>query len=264
MTDAGDELYGLAPGDFTSARDGLAKRLRQDGRRDEAKAVKALRKPTTPAWALNQVARRKGREMEALLKAGGKLRDAHEALLRGGDRKALRSASDKERELVGRLVGEAVAVADAEGVATTAAFRERVEATLRAAATDEQVAAELRAGRLVREREAVGLFGEAGSSGMEAQDRPQEDTPRERELERSLTDARREEDRARRGLDKATKATHAAEKRASAAKQRADDARSKADEAAAALRAAKTDEAEAAKLHRRASRAVGAAEKKRG
>ena len=56
VTDAADELYALAPGDFTSERDALAKRLRGDGRRDEAMAVKALRKPTTPVWALNQVA----------------------------------------------------------------------------------------------------------------------------------------------------------------------------------------------------------------
>jgi hypothetical protein len=262
VTDAADELYALAPGDFTSERDALAKRLRGDGRRDEAMAVKALRKPTTPVWALNQVARRKGRDVEALLRAGGKLRDAHEALLRGGDRKRLRSASEKERELVTRLVREAVAIADAEGVSTTAAFQERVGATLRAAASDEQVAAELRAGRLAREHEAVGLFGEVGASDAEPKRRPKPETKPDPELERTLTDARKEEQRAQRALDKAGKATQAAEKRAADAKQRADEARGKAQEAAAALRAAKADESEAAKLQRRAARAVTAAEKK--
>ncbi len=265
MTDDADELYGLAPGDFTSERDELAKRLRDDGRRDEAKAVKGLRKPTTPAWALNQLARAKARDVKALLQAGKKLRKAHEALLGGGDRKALRSASDKERGLVATLVREAVAIADAEGVATTAAFRERVESTLRAAATDEELAAELQAGRLTREREAVGLFGEVGAPEAQPRQRPEKpDSKPDPELEQALNDARKEEQRAQKALDKAAKATQAAEKRAADAKRRADEAGAKADEAAAVLRAAKADESEAAKLQRRAARALTAAEKKRG
>ena len=268
MTDEADELYGLAPGDFTSERNELAKRLRKDGRPDDAKAIKGLRKPTTPAWALNQVARRQERDVKALLQAGKKLRAAHEALLGGGDRKGLRSASDRERELVARLVREAVAIADDEGVATTAAFRERVESTLRAAATDEELAAELQAGRLTREREAVGLFGEVGAPDADPKPRPKQraepETKPDPELEQALSDARKEEQRAQKALDKAAKATQAAEKRAADAKRRADEARAKADEAAAVLRAAKADESEAAKLQRRAARALTAAEKKRG
>ena len=48
---AAEELYGLPPGEFTSARDKRAKELRGDGERDAANAVKALRKPTVAAWA---------------------------------------------------------------------------------------------------------------------------------------------------------------------------------------------------------------------
>jgi hypothetical protein len=44
-----DELYGLPPGEFTSARDARVKELRADGDRDAATAVKALRKPTVAA-----------------------------------------------------------------------------------------------------------------------------------------------------------------------------------------------------------------------
>ena len=46
-----DDLYALPPGDFTRARDERAKALRKEGRREEADAVKALRKPTVAAWA---------------------------------------------------------------------------------------------------------------------------------------------------------------------------------------------------------------------
>jgi hypothetical protein len=55
--DEADELYGLALDAFVPERDALAKRLRADGRRDEANEVKALRKPSVAAWAVNQAVR---------------------------------------------------------------------------------------------------------------------------------------------------------------------------------------------------------------
>src|SRR5256885_1710261 len=59
VREVADELYGLPLRDFTKARDDHARRLRKEGRREVADAVKALRKPTLPAWALNQLARRR-------------------------------------------------------------------------------------------------------------------------------------------------------------------------------------------------------------
>ena len=50
-TDPIDELYGLPLEDFVAQRDALAKRLRADGDRDAAAAVKKLPKPTRAAWA---------------------------------------------------------------------------------------------------------------------------------------------------------------------------------------------------------------------
>ncbi|WP_438017029.1 hypothetical protein WMF18_40580 [Sorangium sp. So ce315] len=77
-----DDLYSKPLGDFTRARDALAKRLRQAGDKAAAERVKALRRPTAAAWALNQLARRYPQRMEALLDAGERLREAQ----RGGDR----------------------------------------------------------------------------------------------------------------------------------------------------------------------------------
>src|SRR5215208_532649 len=82
------ELYALPPGDFTSARDARVKELRADGDRDAAAAVKALRRPTVAAWALNQLARSRAKDVERLLEAGERLRSAQEELLGGGDRAA--------------------------------------------------------------------------------------------------------------------------------------------------------------------------------
>jgi len=156
---AADELYALPPGDFTRARDERAKALRKEGRREEADAVKGLRKPTVAAWALNQLARQHAEEVERLLATGAELRAAQEDLLGGGDRKAFQSAAVTERDEVARLAGEAAELVSEAGERAGPALREKIAETLHAAALDEETAEELRAGRLVREREAIGGFG---------------------------------------------------------------------------------------------------------
>ena len=55
--DDADALYGLPLDAFVAERDALAKRLRTDGRGGDADEVKALRKPSVAAWAVNQVVR---------------------------------------------------------------------------------------------------------------------------------------------------------------------------------------------------------------
>ena len=66
MADAADDLYGLPLDAFVPERDALAKRLRAEGRRDEAAEVKALRKPSVAAWAVNQAVRSQPRAARAL------------------------------------------------------------------------------------------------------------------------------------------------------------------------------------------------------
>jgi hypothetical protein len=156
---ATDELYDLPPAEFTGARDERAKALRKEGKREEADAVKAMRKPTVAAWALNQLARQRAKEVERLLAAGEALRAAQDELLGGGDRKAFQSAAAKEREEVAKLAGETLDLATEAGERPAPMLREKITATLHAAALDEETAEELRAGRLVREREAIGGFG---------------------------------------------------------------------------------------------------------
>ena len=51
------DLYGLPGAEFVAARDALARSLAKDKQRDEAAAVKALRRPTRSAEVLNELAR---------------------------------------------------------------------------------------------------------------------------------------------------------------------------------------------------------------
>jgi hypothetical protein len=275
-----NDLYGLPLADFTKARDELARRLRREGRRDEAEDVKALRKPTVAAWALNQLARRRPGDVERLLATGERLREAQEALLAGGDRVALQRASAEERDLVDKLTRDATAVAGEARTSATGSLEERIRGTLRAAALDRQTAGELAAGRLVREREAAGLFGGApvetarpGKAASAARPRGRAVEPtrkghtekaaeRRRQVERELAAARAEEQKANREHARAIKAADRAGRQAEGAGRRADAARERAQQAHAALRDAERQERDAAKAHDRAARAVAAAEKK--
>jgi hypothetical protein len=167
-----DRLYELPLDEFVRERDDTAKRLRREGERDAADRVKALRKPTAGAWALNQAVRRRRRERDELLVAGERLRSAHEALLSGGDPDALREAMREERRLASAVADCAEAIASETGKSGPA-LKERVRATLHAATVDDEARAELESGRFVREREAVGLgpFGAADLSSAPAPSR---------------------------------------------------------------------------------------------
>src|SRR3954470_19480390 len=81
--DEADDLYGLALDAFVPERDALAKRLRADGRREDAAAVKALRKPSVAAWAVNQAVRSQPKAARDLWQAGDALIEAQDALLAG-------------------------------------------------------------------------------------------------------------------------------------------------------------------------------------
>jgi hypothetical protein len=150
--DEPDDLYALEPAAFIAARDALAKRLRADGRREEAAVVAKLRKPSAPAWALNQVARSDPSLVEAALDAGARLREATDAAV-GGDPATLRQATAEDRKASDAVVD---AAADRLGGRGPAA-RQQLAATLRAAVLDDGVADELRRGVLAVDHDAAGF-----------------------------------------------------------------------------------------------------------
>jgi hypothetical protein len=150
---AGDALYGLALEQFVAERDALAKQLRAEGDRAAADEVRALRKPTRAAWAVNVAVRAHPEEAGALAEAARGLADAQRELLAGGDASVLREAGERARRAVDALAARAGA-AGGSGAAA-----EKIRATLHAATVDPDVLAEVVAGRLVAEREASGFGG---------------------------------------------------------------------------------------------------------
>lgn len=155
-----DRLYSLPLEEFTAARNALAKQLGGD----DAKRVKALRKPTLSAWAVNQAVRAEPGRLEALLGAGGELRQAHRQATRGGGTQ-LRDAARSEREAVEAL---AAAARKAAGERAGEPFVDRVRETLHAASLDEQAREVVAAGRVVADLRAVGL----GALGAQTEPSP--------------------------------------------------------------------------------------------
>jgi len=199
-----DRLFGLPPGEFTAARNEAAAEL--DG--EDRARVKALRKPTAAAAAVNRLVREHRGDVETFLSASAALRDAQVA-----GKGSLEDATKQQRDALARLVK---------------AGGEPVRQSLLAAAVDEDAANELLAGRLERELEPRGfgtLLSHVTPSPRQARPKPpKRDDPEARaklnEAKQELAAAEAEERQARRRweqtqneLDKARIAFENAERR---------------------------------------------------
>jgi hypothetical protein len=147
-----DELYGLAPGDFTPARDAKAKELKGS---ELSGQVKKLKKPSVAAWVVNQLVRHETEQVEQVLAMGEALRAA-QAGLKGDE---LRALTRQRRQLTAAVTTRARSVASGLGVKVTQAVADQVEATLTAAMVDEECAKAVRSGLLVAALTSTGMGG---------------------------------------------------------------------------------------------------------
>ena len=206
-----DDVLATPPKAFVEQRNAAAKRLRDEGRRDAADAVKTLPRPPVSVWALNRLAHEQPALIESFLRAADQLREAHGS---GGD---IRAATAPEREAEARVVAAAGEIARAEGLNVTDDVAERVRQTLRAAAAGGEVAGDLRAGRLIREPEAPSIDALLGSLPAARAAGPAADAPREarererRELRAQISAAKDDASEARSAERTAAKAANEAE-----------------------------------------------------
>ena len=210
------ELYRNDPEGFIAARDALVKRLRDEGRDEDAAEVKKLRRPTVAAWALDRLAYEAADEVDELLAAGADLARAQRATLSGRDPQALRDATTRRRELVARL-GQTAAGVFRDAGRSADAHLEDIRGTLEAASLDEDVAQRLRNGMLDRTVQPSAGFGDL--SGLQLVSR--NDDPPEAEPERATSSrSRTSEERGREleaELRRLRRACDEAERKASAA-----------------------------------------------
>ena len=152
-----DRLYALPLEEFTAERDDLAKRLRKEGDRDSAAAVKALKKPSVAAWAVNQVRRDRPDEVRQLIDVTEELHRVYAGLSAAGARERLAEAADMQRDLIRSLVRCAKQLLEAGGHSANEQTLDKVADTLRAAGLDDGVREQVGRGRVVKEHRAAGL-----------------------------------------------------------------------------------------------------------
>lgn len=230
LEEVAEELYGLAPGAFVAARTIREKEARSAGDRELAAGIRALGKPSTAAWLVNQLVRQRPEAVLPLLDLGAGLRAAAAAL----DGPQLRELDRRQYQLVNALVRIARSIGAAAGQPVSPDTARAVEDTVRAALADDEVAGSVRAGRLTGARHPGGFPLPAGLA-------PTSPTPRSTPAAES---ARGTAARAPTSLD----ARREARQRAAAAER----------ERAARLHTAEQDEAE--QDEDRARQAVEAAE----
>jgi len=223
-----DELYSAPLDEFIQRRTALAKKLKADGRADDAAEVTAARKPTMPLWAANQLARRNRPAVDKLLTASGDLRKS----LGSGDRDAFAQAQQAQADALRKLRDAAKRLLEKPTDATL----DRVVATFRDASSDEELAERLAAGRLTEEPEPGGFDTLAGLAFAPArpQDKPKkradpgrarraaqalkEAKAKQRELEQAARAAERTAGQARKSADAAARAVEQAEAEVEAAR----------------------------------------------
>ncbi len=129
-----DGLFQLPPAEFTAARNALAGKLKKAGKAEEAERVKALPKPSLPAWAVNQLFWKHRKAFDRLIEAGERFRNAQAAQLAGKDAD-LRGPLDARREALSELTRLAATVLRNGGHNPTPDLTRRVTTTLEALAT---------------------------------------------------------------------------------------------------------------------------------
>src|SRR5947207_4291315 len=107
LDDQVDRLYGLPLDEFTRARDELARHLRQDGDGALAAEIKQLRKPSLPAWVVNQLARQRELDMQRLLNAGVELEGAQREAIRAQSGDAFLEARRDQQHALEALAARA-------------------------------------------------------------------------------------------------------------------------------------------------------------
>jgi hypothetical protein len=146
-----DELYRLPLGEFTKARNALAKTLSGSHK----KQVGTLAKPSVPAWVINQAYWHDPPTYRALIDAAEKLRAAHRAIL-SGRKTDTRTPDQLHRATVEKAFAKAIGIAETRGLRLTTSVSDTVRRTLVALPGDEA------AGRLTRSPEPAGFSLVAG------------------------------------------------------------------------------------------------------
>lgn len=153
-----DVLFQAPFAEFVGTRNGLATRLKKEGRDAEAARVRGLAKPTYTAWLVNQLFWNARVEFDVFLKAADRVRAAEKAMLEGRRPGAAQAAAAGDRaSALDALVARATARAAEEGTPLSPALTERLRVTLDAIGAHGSAAARHARGRLQEDLDPPGF-----------------------------------------------------------------------------------------------------------
>ena len=153
-----EALLSVAPDDFVQERQALAKTLRADGRKEDADAVAALRKPPPVVLASNRAARDRPEAAKSAARAAARVAKTQ----LGADPDAYRDALTELAGSIDLLAEVALAHLSKGGKPPTEAVSRRLHDLLRNAVADETARTELARGVLRDEPETAGFGAFAG------------------------------------------------------------------------------------------------------
>jgi hypothetical protein len=155
LLEIADRLYAEPLADFTPARDSAAKSAAtgETAGKELAARVKALKKPSIAAWAINLLVRRESEQIDQVLALGESLRAAAESMS-GED---LRALTRQRRQLTNALAGTARSLAREQDVRLTDAVIDQVEGMLTAAMLDPVAARVVRSGLVLTAFTSTGI-----------------------------------------------------------------------------------------------------------
>ncbi|MDG9723174.1 hypothetical protein [Streptomyces sp. DH41] len=241
-----DRLYTASPSDFVSRRGELAAVARTAGRPEDARRIRAARRPTLAAWAANLLRHSRPEESGRFVELGRALREAHRTL----DADGLRELSAQRRHIVSALSRQAVQLAREAGHQLSQGAQREVESTLRAVLADPDASEQWAGGRLESSLTPPSDF---PSGTAPAEPAPRERPTRSRSPRPSGTTGAEDElaERRRRRQEELSRAEQAAERAA----RRLRDSRAEQADADASLRRAEEE-------HDRAREEVSGAEQR--
>lgn len=149
-----DALFQRSLAEFTGARNALVKRLKSEGRTLDVERVKALAKPSAPAWAVNQLYWEDPKAIERLLTLGERVRKAQTGQLKNAD---LRALIDEKKKMTTALLTRASKILEEAGHAASMDSVRRVSTTLEALAAWGDMDDAPKAGRLTADLDPPGF-----------------------------------------------------------------------------------------------------------
>ncbi|MEQ8273026.1 MAG: hypothetical protein RMA76_10580 [Deltaproteobacteria bacterium] len=158
-----DELYAGPLAEFVSRRNDLAKALKRAGRKDDAATVKALRKPSLGAWAINQIVRREPDVLRAVFDALDRVKAAQLGGAPESERPALADAMAEERAALAAVESTAESILTQAEQTATKATLDRVVRSVRASAVEPTRREQLMLGQVTED------VADAGFSDLAAQ-----------------------------------------------------------------------------------------------